>query len=397
VAADGDDRRPLSVLGAERPLIAEITAELRTALRPGGGASESVEPVRLRSERLGRGLEATRTLVEEGVRDGDVLRLVTSDDETAWMRAPVGVEPGALPPSAPGPATAPFGAVGVDARGPRRAPLVVAVVGALLLGAGGATAALLLARDDPPAPAAAGPVAEPPTRAAASAPGEPDESANEVAPSEVAPAEPPGGEPLAPTFTAGRWLTLASFRDASGAESEAERLRGAGIGVAVLPSDEVVELLPGFLVVAAGPLATEAEERRVRRVARGAGIPARSAQTLTPVGLSAERAALAGRYSGELKQVSARSPKLNKTIPTEVVLDAAGTGRIVYEGPACTGTLSLVDASGAVAVWDERIDSGRCTDGGRWRLRRAGDELTMTWQVDGARHFVAGRLLRTDF
>ena len=94
--------------------------------------------------------------------------------------------------------------------------------------------------------------------------------------------------------------------------------------------------------------------------------------------------------------MSARSPRLNRTIPAEIVLDASGTGTIAYERPAWTGTLSLVEAAGAVSLWDERIDSGRCADGGVWRLRRAGDELTVSWRGDGDRHFVAGRLSRTD-
>jgi hypothetical protein len=77
-----------------------------------------------------------------------------------------------------------------------------------------------------------------------------------------------------------------------------------------------------------------------------------------------------------------------------VTLDGNGTGTLLTAEPDCTAALSLVELTGATAVWRPSDATGRCAQGGDWRVKLVDGELAMTWLREGSDHFLAGRLRR---
>jgi hypothetical protein len=145
-------------------------------------------------------------------------------------------------------------------------------------------------------------------------------------------------------------------------------------------------------VVIAGPVAA-AEGRRVVRDARAAGIDDGFVRPLSPVTARAEPAAIAGTFSGDLKQRSAESAALNKVTPTTMTFESNGrSGTISYSSPVCSGTLTLDEVAGVVLRYREQITTGSCIDHGTWTIRPRSGQLAGVWRRSGRAEYVSGRL-----
>ncbi len=198
----------------------------------------------------------------------------------------------------------------------------------------------------------------------------------------------------ASSFAIGNYVQLGSFRTRSAAETLAAQLATkAGIDAQVVGSDTVADLIPDFYVVLAGPL-DRAEGRRVARAARDGGVNDGFVRALHPDTGEAGPADLAGSvFSADLRQTSAKTPSLNKQIPTTLTFSGSGrSGNVTYGIPACSGSLTFVDAAGPVLRYREHITSGTCTDDGIWTLRRHDGRLGATWRRADREYFVSGWL-----
>lgn len=198
---------------------------------------------------------------------------------------------------------------------------------------------------------------------------------------------------LTPTFTAGRYVQLGSFRTGARASAEASTLQARGVDATVLASDDAQELLPWFQVVVAGPVTSTAEAQATIRAARAAGVPDAFRRPLTPEVSAADPTLLAGTHRGRMRQTSAGDTVADKRVPVTMTFAEDGqTGTVVYDDPACSGSLTLDTADGAALTYRETIDSGSCTQGGAWRIKRASSGLAATWRRAGRLYFVSGRL-----
>jgi hypothetical protein len=365
--------RPLTVLGAERPTIAQVERRLATALAAEGNATDA-EDIRLRSPRLQRDLLGPRTLVREGIEDGE--RLLLRDTAASAPAAVAAAPPRAARPAMP-------------------ALLAAVAVGAVI-----ACAAFVLGAaldDDGPDPATTsasiGGFEEPVTE---EVPVE-EEIYEEPIAEEPVVEETPEPEPeyLDPAFEGGEWVQLASFRGAESAAVEAERLTAAGVDATVIDSADAQELFPGFQVVAAGPFASSADRRRTLRRAEAAGIPDAKARTLTPADTALDLATLSGSYTGEIELIDPSAPERNSTMEAGLFVDPDGSAQLSYEDPkSCNATLEQAGFDGAVGTWDQIVDGGDCLRGGTWRMKLSGSELKLAWQRDGSVRWMAGTLER---
>jgi hypothetical protein len=195
------------------------------------------------------------------------------------------------------------------------------------------------------------------------------------------------------TSEPGNYVQLASFRRSGPASEIARRLRTqAGVEAQVVSSNRFDELLPDFFVVIAGPV-DAAGGRRVVRDARSAGISDGFVRPLSPVTARAEPAAIAGTFSGDLKQRSAESASLNKVIPTTMTFESGGrSATISYTSPTCSGTLTLDEVAGVVLRYSERITTGSCVERGTWTIRAHNGQLAAVWRRSGRAEYVSGRL-----
>jgi hypothetical protein len=190
------------------------------------------------------------------------------------------------------------------------------------------------------------------------------------------PAGPPAPD-LEPAFTAGRYARFGRFRDEARAKAAAGELKRKGVDARVISSDIVRGMAPGFSLVVAGPLSGKREQRRLDAPVK----------PLAPVRHSVEPADLAGEYSGTARQFHAKA----KRIPLAISLINTGElGTISY--PNCQGTLSFASQGGAVASYDESIDSGRCEPGGTWSFKREDGHLRATWSKPGEQTFIVADL-----
>jgi hypothetical protein len=200
--------------------------------------------------------------------------------------------------------------------------------------------------------------------------------------------------PSPSSFIAGDYVQLGSFRRRSAAETLARRMASkAGIDAQVIASDDAAELVPGFFVVLAGPV-DAAEGRRLAHAARDGGVQDGFVRALRPDSATAAPADLAGSaFSADLRQVSAKTPSLNKHIPTTLTFSGGGRGgNVAYGVPLCSGTLTFLDANGPVLRYREHITSGTCTDDGTWTLRRHNGRLGGAWSHTDREYFVSGWL-----
>lgn len=370
--------RPVTVLGAERPTITQIERRLAKVLQ-GEGVACDADAVRLRSARLQRELLGPRTLVREGIEDGErlVLHTRTSPERPAAGAAATPSRPAGLPMPAL------LGAVAVGAVIACAAFGVVALVNDA--GAGETTAAVIAAD-------ATDSGIEP---AYEEAPAEPVEettgASDEVADEELASAEP---EPIDAAFEAGEWVQLASFRSSESAWSEAERLSSAGIDATVIDSADALELFPGFHVVAAGPFVDLASRRQALRRARAAGIADAKPRVLTPVETALDLASLMGGYEGQIDFIDPARPARSQTMSASLFVDEDGSAKLSYETPDCTASLEEIEMDRAVSVWDQVTESSDCFQNGTWQIKLSGDEVLMSWERDGSTRWMAGRLAR---
>lgn len=202
----------------------------------------------------------------------------------------------------------------------------------------------------------------------------------------------PAGTPapdLEPAFTAGRYARLGSLRDELRANTAAGELKRKGVDAQVISSDSVRGMAPGFSLVVAGPLAGKREERQLVLAAKRAGVSDPQVKSLAPVRYFVEPADLAGEYGGTAQQFNAKV----KRIPLAIsVINTGELGTITYGRPNCQGTLSFASQNGAVARYDESIDSGRCTPGGTWSFKRENGHLRATWSKPGDQTFIVADL-----
>jgi hypothetical protein len=349
IRTDYDALHPVVV---RNPAVAPVSAavdDLAGAMYALGVDGISTESdLVLRSERLGKILDDDSTLIAEGVVNGDVLTLVRRPD--ASTSAPtIEVLPGSAAPSGSGTAaTARRDPRRIRRRGGFFAVLLVAAIAVGLVAFG------------LPSGKSAGPVAH----------------------------------AIDPTFAAGRYVQLASFRGRRSAMRHANDIRARGIKAHVISSSDVEELYPSWHVVAVGPLPSASMQRRMIRRARRTGFGGGLARRYTAITRSATAADFAGDYQGTFKRVSASHPARNRRMTARVSVDKDGNGKVHYETPTCAGTLQKVKVSRAVMAWQEHIESGDCIDGGRWIVKLHGRELVMTWRHAGRDTWVAGRLRR---
>jgi hypothetical protein len=279
-----------------------------------------------------------------------------------------------------------------------RAPLIAALaaVAVIVLGGIGAGAYLLVGSDDEPQSALddwsyrPGDYASdvPPSATAA------DSGEAVASPSEgdVADAgDTATGARIEPELEAGDYLQLGSFRG-DGATVEAARLTEHGIDAYVVDSDGVAELLPGFKVVVAGPLAGAAERRRVLRAGDRAGIGPLD-RTMTPLTVAPVPADIAGTYDGALDRTPPQ-PGPERTIDATFSFAADGrSGSVSYTSPRCSSELTFAETDRGTLTYDETVTAGRCADGGTWSVKPNGGELRAIWTEPGSDYFVSGDLI----
>jgi hypothetical protein len=202
----------------------------------------------------------------------------------------------------------------------------------------------------------------------------------------------PAGTPapdLEPAFTAGRYARLGSFRDKARADAAAGELQRKGVDAQVISSDTVRGTAPGSSLVVAGPLAGKRERRRLVLAAKRAGVGDVPVKTLAPVRYSVEPADLAGEYSDTARRFNAKVKRIPLTVS---LINTGELGTITYGRPNCQGTLSFASQNGAVASYDESIDSGPCTPGGTWSFKREDGHLHATWSKPGDQTFIVADL-----
>lgn len=352
IRTDYDALHPVVV---RNPSVAPVSAavdDLAAAMHALGIEGTSADgDLMLRSERLGKILDDDSTLIAEGVVSGDVLTLVHRPDppDSAPMID-------ALRRSeSPGDGGATAGRPVTRHRRRRGAVLVVLLIAGITAG----FVALGL-----PTGKSAGPDDRPVAHAMRS------------------------------TFATGRYVQLASFRGRASAKKYAKHIRARGIKAHVISSSEVEELYPSWQVVAVGPLRSARMQRRMIRRARRKGFGGGLARQYTAITRSATAADFAGQYRGTLKRMSPSHPGRNRRMSVQVTIKEDGNGSVRYVTPTCTGTLQNVNVDRAVMAWNEHIESGGCTDGGRWIVKLHGRELVMTWRHAGRDTWVAGRLRR---
>lgn len=199
-----------------------------------------------------------------------------------------------------------------------------------------------------------------------------------------------GRDTFEPELEAGDYVQLGSFRGDS-ATSEATRLGEHGIDAFVIDSDGVAELLPGFKVVVAGPLAGRGERNRVMRAGRRAGIDGLD-RTLSPLTTAPDPADIAGSFDGSLT----RSPS-ERAVDASFSFAADGlSGSVDYGQPRCSSDLSFSESDLGTLIYDETVTSGRCADGGTWAFKPNGDQLRAAWNEPDSDYFVSGDLTGGD-
>ena len=371
-------RRP-----ADAPIAVAVT-DLLSALRARGADGVGGSDYVLRCDRLGRVLADNATLVSEGVSDGNALYLVDrtqgpdaqpaqdagtppgsfgdleGDESAPDERAPAeegqqregraeGHQPGDQEATWSRSAVRADGLGGRVTSGGRRHRLAIVILVAVV--AGGIVLALPAAQTDHP-------------------------------------------QTLAPRFKAGRWVQLASFRESASATRFARRLTAHGVSATVLASDDIEELYPDWQVVAVGPLASAAAQRRMIRRAQQAGFPGAEARAYTPVLRPVTASQLAGTYRGMLRQLRPGHRGRSRRIAARVSLTPTGSGTMAYRRPACTGKLTVEGAQRGVMMWRERIVAGPCASDGRWTMRTSGGRLVLTGRWPSRTDWLAGRLDR---
>ncbi|HEX5984456.1 MAG TPA: zinc-ribbon domain-containing protein [Solirubrobacterales bacterium] len=187
---------------------------------------------------------------------------------------------------------------------------------------------------------------------------------------------------------AGRYVQAGSFKTDIYAEVERDRLVAAGIDVEVVESDEVGELYPGFRVLLAGPVESDAEEKGVIKALDRNGVSA-FARPVTPA-REIDSSEAAGEWSGVLERSSSERPRLDDSLDVTLEMDSEGrTGTLEVPATGCSQTLTLAQEREATLTY---LQDHPCVSDGPMRIRPAEGQLMVTVLPIGPDTLVLGSL-----
>ncbi len=173
---------------------------------------------------------------------------------------------------------------------------------------------------------------------------------------------------------AGRYVQAGSFKTASHAEEERERLAAAGVDVTVVSSDGAAELYPDFQVLVAGPIANTGEEKSLLVGLHRNGVPSAFARPLSPAPRLAGPGEAVGRWSGTLERTSVEHPDLDGSLPVRLEIDAGGrSGRL--ERGNCSAALTLAESGPATLSYSQPAP---CIGGGTLTIRPTQGQLMLS-------------------
>lgn len=197
---------------------------------------------------------------------------------------------------------------------------------------------------------------------------------------------PPGQ--IVGSIEAGRYVQAGSFRTDTYSEVERDRLAAAGIDVEVVLADEVEELYPGFRVLLAGPVESEAEEKAVLKALDHNGVSG-FARSVTPA-REISAGETAGEWGGVLERSSDERPHLDDSLTVALEMDSEGnSGTLEVPATGCSQTITLVEEGETTLVY--RQDSP-CVSGGPLRIRPAAGQLMVSVLPLGTDTLVTGSL-----
>jgi hypothetical protein len=186
----------------------------------------------------------------------------------------------------------------------------------------------------------------------------------------------------------GLYVQAGSFRTLSGAEEERERLAAAGVEVDVISSDGAAELYPGFQVLFGGPIAGDAEERRLLKELEENGVDG-FARDLSPAPSLAGAGDAAGVWAGTLDRDSGEHPNLTDSLPVTVEIEPDGLAGTLETADGCSEGLSLKQEGPNTLTY---FQDASCVSGGDVFVRPAGEELMVSMLPLGTDVFVTGGL-----
>lgn len=100
-----------------------------------------------------------------------------------------------------------------------------------------------------------------------------------------------------------------------------------------------------------------------------------------------------GTYFGHAEQ-RGEPAAVNKDYPIEMVFSSTGSS-VSYPTLGCDGSLRPLGFDGPDRLYEETIESGKCDNGGVWRVYVESDaRLVATWSLPSAEYRVAAILLR---
>jgi hypothetical protein len=189
---------------------------------------------------------------------------------------------------------------------------------------------------------------------------------------------------------AGRYVQAGSFKFASDAEKERQRLASAGIDVEVVPSEEAQELYPGFQVLLSGPLHPGPEEATLLKSLHRNGVPSAFARPLTQALPAPSYSKLAlGTWTGQLEESSTSRPKLDRTLPVTFVTSANGKeGMLIFLDINCVAELQAEESAGPILRFGRK--SGCFA--GSWLVRPSDDTLMLSLLPPDSDLIVLGEL-----
>lgn len=98
-----------------------------------------------------------------------------------------------------------------------------------------------------------------------------------------------------------------------------------------------------------------------------------------------------GSYSGEAEQRGTPA-RVNKRYPLEMSFSSGGS-HVYYPALGCEGLLQPLGFEGPNRVYEERITSGHCDDGGTWLVHVDGPTtLEVAWSLPSASYTVTALL-----
>lgn len=192
------------------------------------------------------------------------------------------------------------------------------------------------------------------------------------------------------SLEAGRYVQAGSFKFVADADVEQQRLAAAGVDVSMVSSEEAEELYPGFQVLLGGPFQSGSEAAAQLKQLHRNGVPSAFARPLTPAPSAPEYSEIARTWSGTLEESSTSRPKLDRTLPVTLTMEAdERTGTLVFLGINCVVELTSQPPTEVSLKFAQGSD---CLAPGDWWVRPSEGELSMSLLPEGSDVIVLGKL-----